>query len=183
MSKSNHISVIDQIETAVNELRPRFGLGPTNKCPELNALGVPLVAAADPVHPSIFAFLRDGRVCIGVEWVIALHPLGEIGRRLRHSVHRRQYRTEMVNLFLGVAALLGSNLPNGTSCAGWDVETGNVYLRDSFAATDEEMLHLNERLESIIEHARAIRHIFFAWENLDLPDAPESPLKNGFDIP
>ena len=183
MSKSSHIPVIDQIETAVKELRPHFGLGPVTKCPERNALGAPLVAASDPVHPSLFAFLSEGRVYIRVEWVVAVHTLDEIGRRLTHSMRYREHRLKTAGLLLGLAAILESNRPKRASSAGWEAETGNVFVRDSFAPTKKEMSHLKERLQSLIEHACEIRHGLFAWEKLELPDAPESPLKNGFNIP
>jgi hypothetical protein len=180
MPAPNSLQIIDQIASVIDELRPHFGLGPVTKSPEEQALAFPLVAASDPVHPTFFGLICDGRVCLAVEWIIAVHPGDTILDRVTHAMQYRRYRLQSAGMLLGLATVLASNRRGRNSCAGWDPDEGNIYVRDSFPATEEELVYLRDRIASVIEHAGEIRYGGFPWNELDRPDPPESPFFNSY---
>lgn len=185
MNLASNVLVIEQIEAAINELRPQLGLGPVTKVAGINVFA-PLVAVSDPTHPTVVGSVCDGRVCICVEWVIAMYTCEEVEKLLMRAVRPRaraqRERLQSAGIVLALGVILASNHGEGTSCAGLDSATGNVFVRDSLGVNGNELAHLKERLTVVIQHARYIRNtIMRLWSNgLELPDQPESPLANGF---
>jgi hypothetical protein len=174
--------VIDRIQSTITELADTMGLGPVTRAVDGPALAVPLIAAFDPMHPTLFGFVDDNRVCIGVEWTAASLTFQGIANLLSRSKGRQKSSSQPPLVIQFLACVLATNRVNSTSCAGLDDSTGEIFVRDSFAAVDEEMTTVRNRIVTLINHAREVRRISIElWSRgLSMPEPPESFLDNGY---
>ena len=152
--------------------------------PDMAGLVTPVVACGDPVNPTLIAFVEDGAVCLVVEWVVAMHSLDKIGHILTTSHKSKSQKRHLKNLVLALAAVLATNEPDKRSFAGYEHETGNVFVRDSFPAFPEDVVQIEDRLIGVVSHSRDIRQNIrlLCSGEFDLPDSPEPPFPNGYSL-
>ena len=150
MSALNPSRIVDTIEWYINELRPIYGFGEVKNSRKPPGLVVPKIATS--VHPTLFAAIQDQQVFICVEWIVAVHKLRELDTRLEQEMRdtARFHRSR----------------------AGWDKDTGNIFVYDSFPApaTKSDFRDFPERFLSLLEHVREIRKGFPRY----------APIQNGF---
>jgi hypothetical protein len=184
MFAPNHVPVLDQIEATFNELRPEKGLGPVTKVAEHNVVAVPLIASSDPVHPTLSGCVGDRWASIRVDWIVAIHTYEALGEILLHVADHPEDGLRPAGILLSLNSVLATNHRCGTSYAGLDSETGNIFVRDNFKLNRYELKGMKDRILGVIDHAKELRGIVLdLWsEGLELPDPPESPLPNGFSI-
>lgn len=179
MCTTNPHRIFDQIETTVCELRPELFLGPTTRDPDGLGIAVPLIAASDPVNPTLLAFENEGTIWMIVERIAPMHNLNGLMDMLIRFKRGRVKKEQISSLLLALAAALASNRRDGTSWIGLDSDDGNVFLKDSISVTDFKPKMFGEWFRSVVEHARQLRN-FVMQLGLDLPDDPEPPFANCF---